>query len=93
MLFDADNAGRRRQADTYAKVGAVYVNATVQLSGTNDNHGSSAHWPHLAETVRARAGGGAGYPVKPKARMMVVNALSELDAPGNCLSSGQPFPV
>ena len=71
-------------ADTYAKVGKVTPsNATIQLSGSN-LHEATLRTPGLSaakeQAVRARVG--SGYPIKPKARVMIVNALSELDSPG-----------
>ena len=71
-------------ADTYAKVGKVTPgNATIQLSGSN-LHEATLRTAGLSaakeQAVRERVG--SGYPIKPKARVMIVNALSELDSPG-----------
>ena len=58
-------------------------NATIQLSGSN-LHEATLKIPGLSaakeQAVRERVG--SGYPIKPKARVMIVNALSELDSPG-----------
>lgn len=73
-------------------------NATIKLSGDNDQAGpvsglATAGVPekYLSlsklqassdEHGRAMAAVSSKYPIKPKARVMVVNALSELDSPG-----------
>lgn len=69
-------------ADSYAKVGAVFPNATMRLAGTNRQHLEQEGGATATATPFVSEGDGAKYPVKPKARFMVVNALSELDAPG-----------
>ena len=77
-------------ADSYAKVGQVFPsNATIKLSGNNDKSGSrglaTAGVPEkYLNLAKLRAGSEATigtttfskYPIKPKARVMVVNALS-----------------
>ncbi len=77
-------------ADSYAKVGQVYPsNATIKLSGNNDQAGArglaTAGVPEkYLSLAKLRAGSDATvgltasskYPIKPKARVMVVNALS-----------------
>ena len=99
-------------ADSYAQVGKVWVNGTIQLSGNNDllgedtgphshfavgkaakllaaeakakakaANGAEAEGSDSSSKVEVAASSSAGYPIKPKARLMVVNALSELDAP------------
>lgn len=69
-------------ADTFAKVGAVHINGTIQLSG--NNLVAAGPHQHFSDDRAAKlsAGASSAYPVKPKARLMVVNALSELDAAG-----------
>jgi hypothetical protein len=74
-------------ADTYAKVGSVSpANATIHLSGANLHELATAGVPEQwlsSRRVSDLLGSAAGkYPIKPKARLMVVNALSELDSPG-----------
>ena len=82
-------------ADSYVKVGSVYPNnASIKLVGNNDNAGglAIAGVPEKYLSVaKFRAGSAPNgsttvglttsskYPIKPKARVMIVNALSELE--------------
>jgi hypothetical protein len=80
-------------ADSYVKVGSVYpTNASIKLVGNNDQGIAIAGVPEkYLSLAKLQAGSdpdgpatvglatSSKYPIKPKARVMVVNALSELE--------------